>query len=275
VFAWLLLVSNVLTQLEPHLITLTMIGFRLSGLFIFAPILASVAIPGRVKVLFCSIMAIAIWPMVPVPAVLPQVDLISLALASIVEVIVGSLIGLFLMLPIMAVQLGGTLVSQQMGFSLATIYNPTVDAESDVVADLLLHIAMGAFLLLGGLETLFLVTTKSFSHLPIGSFTLSEAPLTHITNLLSSGFELALRVALPVIGLILVETVATAMLMKTIPQINIMSIGFATKIVLGFIGLIAGLYAIDAAIQMHIQDGWTGVGEWLRSFASHRSASHG
>ena len=75
--------------------------------------------------------------------------------------------------------------------------------------------------------------------------------------------ELALRISAPVLAIILIETIATGFLMKTMPQMNIMSIGFAIKIVLGFAALIAAMGAIDATISGHVVE----VGRALMSWS--------
>lgn len=74
----------------------------------------------------------------------------------------------------------------------------------------------------------------------------------HVLPMLVSGFDLALRVAAPMLGIILVETIATAMLMKTVPQINVMSLGFGLKILLGLSALILSVRIMDSAIMDHV-----------------------
>ena len=117
---------------------------------------------------------------------------------------------------------------------------------------------MAIFILFGGLEVLFLAVAKSFTAVPVGGFSWTEhasPALKIITGLLTSGMELALRVSTPVLGIILVETLASGMVMKTMPQMNIMSIGFGLKVILGFGALILALHTIDEAVGGHIAEG--------------------
>lgn len=246
--------ESLLIQIVP----LVLVAFRLSGLFIFAPMLTGVAIPVKVKVLLCFIMAVALFGLVrpTMPAAIPG-DAFSLAALAIGEVVIGAIIGLLALIPVVAVQLGGVVIGQQMGLSLATVFDPSTESESEITAELLLHGAMTIFIIFGGLEILFLALAKSFTAVPVGGFTLaSHAPsaLTMVTGTLGSGMELALRVSTPVLGIILIETIASGMVMKTMPQMNIMSIGFGLKVLLGFGALILALHAIDDAVGGHIAE---------------------
>jgi flagellar biosynthetic protein FliR len=260
-------------QLAGQVLPLTLVGCRLSGLFVFAPMLASMAIPVRVKVLLCAVLSVAAWPLVqatvPGGAVAFEVaaglDVFTLLLLCAGEVLVGLVIGVLALLPIAAAQLAGVLIGQQMGLSMATVFNPSTESESDVTGEIVMHLALAGFLALGGFEVLFLCVLKTFAWVPVGALVgvpltgmagggLGWAPLALTTGLMNSGFDLALRVAAPVIGLVLVETMATAMLIKTIPQMNIMVVGFGLKVLIGLLALVAAVRVMDSAIVGHIAE---------------------
>lgn len=246
--------ETLLTQLVP----LTLVAFRLSGLFVFAPMLTGVAIPMKVKALLCFIMAVALFGLVrpTMPATLPG-DAFSLGVIACTEVIIGAVIGLLALIPVVAVQLGGVVMGQQMGLSLATVFDPSTESETEVVSEMLLHGAMAIFILLGGLEVMFLAVAKSFTAVPVGGFvwsTHAASALSMTTGMLGSGMELALRVCAPVLGIILVETLASGFVMKTMPQMNIMSIGFGLKVLLGLGALILAMHAINDAMTGHISE---------------------
>jgi len=277
-----------ITQLVPQIVPLTLVGCRLSGLFVLAPMLASMAIPGRVKVLLCAVLSVAMWPLVgPSLATVPaDIDAFSLLLMCAGEVLVGLVIGALAMLPIAAAQLSGVLIGQQMGMSMATVFNPSTESDSDVTGEIVLHLALAAFLALGGLEVMFLAVAQTFTWIPLGAIAgigtsvtaggagaavggtalggtaLGWSPVALTTGLLNSGFDLALRVAAPVIGLVLVETIATAMLIKTIPQMNIMSLGFGFKILIGLLALVAAVRVMDGAVGEHVAESGRQMLQW-------------
>ncbi|MFT3686089.1 MAG: flagellar biosynthetic protein FliR [Phycisphaerales bacterium] len=260
--------DHLLLQVVP----LTLIAFRLSGLFVFAPMLAGVSVPVKVRVLLCFITAVAMVGLArpTMPGSIPG-DAVSFCFLAAGEAVIGLVIGLLALLPVIAVQLGGTIMSQQMGLSLATVYDPSTESDTDVVAGLLLQGAMVIFVLLGGLEVLFIAVARSFSTVPLGGVVIeahASSALKLITGLLGSGFELALRVSTPVLGIILVETLASSMIMKTVPQMNIMSIGFGVKVLLGLGALILALHSIDEAVGGHILDAGRQILNWPQAIAA-------
>lgn len=258
----------ILQHIGPYLLVL----FRLSGLFIFAPMLASPVVPVQARTLMVFMFTAALYPALAAggageghaaAASLPA-DLFSLIPVAFAEVLIGAALGLIAALPMFAVQLGGLISGQQLGLGLAGIYNPALDTDSDVLGQMMVYLAMAIFAAAGGLEVAFLAVARTFEHIPIGAAWQSAAvfgpadpaagivPIGDVLlGLVGSGFDVALRVSTPVLGIIMIETLAAAFLMKTIPQINIMSLGFSIKVVLG-VGVLA--VAIGAISEVVFDD---------------------
>lgn len=225
-----------------HAAPFLMVLFRISGLFVFAPMLSSSTIPLQIRLLVAMVMAVAVYPTIPGEQMAPMhLDVLTLGGAVACETLIGAVIGLIASLPMYAVQLGGMVMGQQSGMSLAGVFNPALESEGDAVAQMLTYIAMAVFISLGGLELVFLCVAKTFARVPVGEATLGLAPLELFVGLTGSGFELALRVASPVLALLLVETIVSGFLMRTIPQINILTIGFGIKVVLTLVILAASI----------------------------------
>lgn len=261
-----------LAPITDHAAPFLLVLFRLSGLMVFAPILASTIIPAKVRALMAVMFTLAIYPALPaaqlgiVPgsayAALPG-DVLSLAPLAFGEVLIGLAIGLLAAMPMHAVQLGGLIMGQQAGMNLGSVYNPLLETESDAVGQLLQYVAMVIFVAAGGLEALFLALATTFAHVPVGHGIGVLPPLQLLTGLTSSGFELALRVSAPVLCIILIETVVSSFVMKTMPQLNIMSIGFAVKIVAMLLALVAGLAAIAHAVGDDVSETMGAVMRWI------------
>ncbi len=218
----------------------------MSGLFLVAPVIASVAIPAQARVLLTLSLSLVIYPTLPAVQQQPiALDLFTLALGAMMEVFIGFTIGLLALLPLTAMQLGGLFIGQQLGFGLAQISNPALETDSDILGELLIYVALGVFLAFGGVDLMFLALCKTFAHIPLGGYSPASAPLSLLLGVLGSSFDVALRVTLPVLGILLMETIATAFISRTLPQFGITSIGFGIKIILGLIAIIAGLRAME------------------------------
>jgi flagellar biosynthetic protein FliR len=262
-------------NLEPilnHIGPFLMVLFRLCGLAVFAPVLGSPLIPARVRLLLMFMLALIVYPTLPPDQQTPlKLDVLSMAPAIAAETLIGLTVGLIAALPMYAVQLGGQVMGQQIGMGLAGIYNPALDTESDVIGQMLLFIAITVFAAIGGLDMLFLSIVQTFGNVPAGHALGLQPPVEMFLGVVSSGFGMALRVSAPVLCIIMLETIATGFLMKTLPQLNIMSIGFSLKVVLAFLVLVWGMGAIGEAIGEDVSNTLELILQWtagLRTGAS-------
>lgn len=238
---------------------------RFAGLFIFAPILGSQMIPRRVKALLALALAASVYPLaapqIPAEPLTPYT-----AVAIVVsETLIGLCIGMIASLPIVSVQLAGLLMGQQMGLGFAAIYNPATETEGDIIGQMLLYAALGAFLALDGLEAMHGALARTFVNVPVGGFDYAQAPLGLVTGLVASGFELALRVAAPVLCLLMAETIVIGFLMRTVPQINIMTLGFPVKVLVGMIGVVGSVVFMIAAARVEVAESIDLLIEWALS----------
>jgi len=160
------------------------------------------------------------------------------------------------------VQLGGLIIGHQIGVGLASVYNPALDLEGDVVGQFLLYLALAVFIGVGGLEIMFQALAVTFVHIPLGGLHAPNAPLELLVGLVASGTAVGLRVAAPVLCIVLAETIATGFIMKTMPQLNIMTIGFAVKIIIAMIALIGSVQAVEMLAREDILTTLQTILEW-------------
>lgn len=249
-----------------HVVPFLLVVMRMAGLFVFAPLIASPLFTAKFRSLLAVMMSLAIYPSLPASAQIPpDVDLIMLAPLAASEILIGLAIGLMSLMPLIAVEVAGMLMGYQMGLALARAFNPEAQTQGAIVGRFLFFLAMAAFLNLDGLEVLFLSLAETFGHVPAGAFGVDRAPVELFVGIITSGYDLALRVASPVVCAILLQTVAMGFIMKTMPQINILSVGFAIKILSGLTILTASILVIDGLIHEHIAYVLGLIMEWAAS----------
>ncbi len=260
--------ENDLILILEHLLPFGAVFTRMTGLFLIAPIISSTTIPNQIKVLLALALSLAVYPTIPHHANVPlTLSLVSLAPVVIGELLIGATIGYIAALPILSVQMGGRMIGQQMGLSLANVFNPAVDDEVDVIGQILLFIAMASFLAVGGLEIIHFALVSSFEAVPLGGFGIERLPLETVVGLVSSGMGLAVRIAAPVLCVLMLEMTLSGFLMKTVPQINILSFGFPLKILAGVTMLLASLLIVHQAISDEISSALLIVRQWVESLS--------
>lgn len=242
-----------------HVLPFGLVVARLAGLFIAAPMLSSVGVPMRAKALLVLALSAAIYPVLPASAqTVGELTLLDLLPMAIGEALLGGALGALAAVPVLVMDSAGVIGGQMMGMGLARVYNPEMDGDADVLGQMLFLLAGGAFVAMGGVEQLFLALTGTFQHIAPGGLSITQAPLVGLVALLGSGCELAIRVSMPIMGAVMLLVVVFGAIGKTMPQINIMSVGFTAKVLAGLammaLGTAAAGSAIGDAIHQTVQD---------------------
>jgi flagellar biosynthetic protein FliR len=170
------------------------------------------------------------------------------------ETLIGGAMGMIAAVPLLAMDMAGSFSGQIMGLGLARVYNPEMDGDFDVLGQFLYIMAGAIYIMLGGVESLFLALATTFQNIPAGGIGLADAPLDLLTDTVTSGLSLALRVSLPVVGIVALLTVALGAVGKTMPQMNVMSVGFTFKSYAGLAMLTLALGGIAYAAGDEIDD---------------------
>ncbi|MBI1369528.1 MAG: flagellar biosynthetic protein FliR [Planctomycetes bacterium] len=227
-----------LVPILPHIPVFLLVVFRLAGIFMFAPMFGSDIIPVKVKALLALVLGFCVYPLIP-PQAPVHLTMMSMVVSIGSEMLIGLVIGYGASLPLVAMQLGGLIMGQQLGLGFAQVLNPDFGEDTDVLGQTLFVTALTVFIVLNGHHILLSTLVHSFSTVPIGAYMPGSSVLHVITGLLASMFELGVRVAAPLLCLVFLETIAMGFIARTVPQLNILSLGFPLRIIIGMMLVIA------------------------------------
>lgn len=216
-------------------------GARVSGLMIFCPFLSSDAIPAPLKAALTVLVTAVLYPLhAPL-----QLDLGSgnaswhWAGVAASEVVVGLALGLAANFMMEAPQMAGQILGVQMGYSLATLFDPQTQADTPVLGELHRLAALLIFLQLNVHHWLLRAVARSFAYLPPGA---APASFTAVSGLLHAAggiFLAGVQIAAPGLAATLVADVALGFLGKASPQLPVLFVGLAVKNLLGLTVLFA------------------------------------
>jgi flagellar biosynthetic protein FliR len=245
-----------LVPLFPLVVPFLLVLFRVLGVFSFVAFFSNVAIPGNVKVLLALCISVCIFSSVPHAVAMPA-SLPSLVISILGELSVGLLMGMMVSLVFNGLQLGAHMISQQMGLSLAGIYDPMFDQESTAIEQVSFWLGTIVFISLGGHAQLINAIVYSYDAVPIGHAVKPEHLLEVGLASVTSSFHLAVKIGAPALVAFFVSTLAMGFIGKSMPQINIMSMGISMHLIIGF-----GMIAVGMV-------GWAVVAReaWLEFFA--------
>lgn len=210
---------------------------RVSGLVMTAPMFATPDVPAQVRALLAFALALLITPSQTAVAVAIPASVLGYLVVVGSELLIGLVLGLGVMILLSGVQVAGQLVGRTSGLSLADVFDPAAGESIPQLASLLLLVTTAVFVALGGHRILMAGLLDSFARIPPGGgllgLALSETVET-LRDLLTASFELGVRAGAPLLAAILSATLVTALISRTLPQLNILAIGFGVNALVTF-----------------------------------------
>nr|WP_276508952.1 flagellar biosynthetic protein FliR [Entomospira culicis] len=239
-----------------------MIFARVFAMIQIAPVISSQGIPYAVRAGLAFFTATLVLPILqsrgyPVPT--GYIDFFLLLTA---EVIIGLIIGFYLVMIFMLFELIAQMFSIQMGFAAAEMFDPLTNSESALVGQFLNLGAFFIFLQTFGLQKLFLIGVEgSFLHLNASTFLFSPESLSQtMIQAMAMTFGQALLMALPIIGALFMLSVTMGLMAKAAPQMNLLMVGFPIQISLGLFMLIITIPALFNLFSSILDRTWEVIG---------------
>lgn len=212
--------------------TIFLVSMRLFGAIALAPGLGSLAIPPGMRVILAFSLSALFSMQVGVQSSLASLGIGAIAGLAVLELLIGTIIGLAVMIPVLAVSSAGDLVGMSMGIGFAVSVDPVSGISATVASRLYGAIAALAFLAAGGPSVLMRVIGSTFQSIPLGEPSFA-ALWTLVAGLGAQFFSLMTRVAAPpVIAALLAQSVV-GLIGRTSPALNIFSIGFGLALSIG------------------------------------------
>lgn len=199
---------------------------RVSPTLMIAPPTRSGAVPLRVRALIAITCGFLVTPLAMNNATPLPTDLIHIGLSMGSEVLLGFLLGSVVMLAIVSLQVAGQAASHLAGFDMASAADPASNEQMPVISTLLGWLAIVILLLVGGHRQLMECCLDSFSYYPAGAVVFETRWLEEFRALLSHTFVIGIRAAAPMATALLLANLITGLLARTLPQLNVLAIGF-------------------------------------------------
>jgi len=197
------------------------------------------------------------------PAI-PQ-DAVSYGLLLVNETMVGMVIGFVVSAIFAAYQLAGQFLSVPMGFGIVEVLDPLAEIQVPIVSQLLVVVAFSIFLGVNGHHLLVGAVLESFKIIPVVNV-VDLGRATGVLGLLfGRSFSIALKISMPIMGIIFLTDLALGLLAKAAPQANVFFIGFPLKIILGLVSFVVVMPMLAFASTAVFDELFRLVGIMLRA----------
>lgn len=206
-------------------------------LILVAPIFGGNYAPAPVKIGLTVLIALALLPLVNVPA--PSENAISIALIVTREAAIGLALGMAVRIFVNAVELAGHMSGFQLGLSYSAVVDPQSGVRNNLLATLYANLVLVTFFLVNGHHAVLRALGASYEQVPLGAAgsQVSAALVSTVVEMLGLVFVLGTRLAAPLILVLLVVELGMGLVSRAAPMLNLMVIGAPLRLLIGLLVL--------------------------------------
>ena len=227
---------------------------RFSSLFMAVPIFSHANIPMSLKAAMAFFFTVVFFD--SLPALQIPLDSLTMTVAILGEMLFGLAVGIILQLAYHVITFAGGQISFMMGFSLASAIDPQSGVSMPIVNQFLALVALMILLAADLHHWIILFASESIASVPLGGFMVTPELFRYIMHGMMNMFVVGFMIAFPITALSMLADVIFGMLMKTMPQFNLLVIGMPIKIGVAFLVLMATLSATMMIVTSQMQSAY-------------------
>ena len=236
---------DILMQLNSFIL----IFVRTAAMIFFIPFLGARNVPRVFKIGLALLIALILISIVKIDAAIISADLLTLTAGIAGEIIIGFTIGLIAKLVFSAMEMAGELIGFQMGFSIVNVIDPQTSTHVPIIGQFHTILATLIFLTINAHHLFIAAIAESFTLVPPMRLALTNQMFAGIVTLSRDIFVLAIRIGAPVIVALFITNIALAIVSKTMPQMNVMMVGFPITIAGGLLIMVLSLPLFANLVQ--------------------------
>ena len=226
---------------------------RVGAMIFFNPFLDRKNIPTQFKIGFALALSLLIIPSVSVEAVSGLAG-ITLVLAMIKELFAGLCFGFIFQIYYYMLFVAGDVIDMGFGLSMAKAFDPSTNIQSSLSSSLFQLILVVYFFVTDCHLIFVKLILSTFDLVGLGAVNMGADIGSFVCTQFVAAFGLIMHLAIPFMAASFVLEIGMGVLMKLIPQINVFSIHFQFKILLGLALLFLFAVPITEFIQSYINE---------------------
>jgi flagellar biosynthetic protein FliR len=220
------------------------------GMIVLAtPFFGALSAPTAVRVGLTLLLAVLMAATAPVPASLPATGLAAVILR---EVGIGLAIAMAVRVLIGGAEFAGHFIAYQIGLSLGSLIDPQSGVRNNVLALLYANLVVVLCLATNVHHTLIRALADSYAALPIGLGGVDASVTTSVARMLAVLFTIGVRIAAPVVVVLLLVEIGLGLLARVAPALNVIVAGAPVRIIAGLLVLAASLVGIPALVARYV-----------------------
>jgi flagellar biosynthesis protein FliR len=151
-----------------------------------------------------------------------------------------------------AAELGGHLSGSQMMLSYGSTIDPQGGVRNNLIGTLYSNMAILAFFMVNGHHALMRALAESYSSIPMGGGGVDASIVEVVMRLLGVVFVLGLRLAAPLIVVLLIVELASGLLTRATPGLDLMALATPVRLITGLLAVAAVVPLLPGLVQRFI-----------------------
>jgi len=218
-----------------HFQIFLVVFLRILGLFVSAPFYSGGAMPFRFRLGFTFFVALLSTPLIIGGGLQAPMDIVQYGVMLISNFVFGIGVGFFIFIVITAFQVSAQVFSIPMGLGMNEVFDPMSQMQVPALGNLFGVMVILLIFRVDGHFYMIQVVVDSFGKSALLDGRMIALLKEGLLNSLILMFEIAIRISLPVIAVMLLLDVAMGLISRVAPQFNVMIMGFNIKILAGFL----------------------------------------
>lgn len=222
---------------------------RISCFVYIAPFFGMQNTPGRVKIGLSVFVSLLLYQLVPKES-LGYTGIVGYSIIVLKEGITGLLIGFAANICNSIILLAGNLLDMNIGFSMATEYNPQMQTQASVTANLYSYLVLLLLVVTDMHHYILRAVADSYQLIPVGGQVFQwDHLMSGMLKYMMDSFVIAFRIILPVFVCIMILNCILGIMAKVSPQMNMFAVGMQLKVLFGL-----AVMFITIGLFIHVSD---------------------
>lgn len=236
-------------------------AYFLALIFVFLRIAAFLGIsnvffptgtPNKLKIFISLILSFSLLGGIDYSSVNQITSNYYLITYAINEILTGLIFGLIVDTSFKIIIMAGSLLDLHIGLSMVNIIDPNSKVNTTLNGNLLHSIAMMIFFIVDGHHLLIKSLIESFNLLSLGRSIIFGETLMALIGIIIEYFIIGLKIAIPIVLIIILTDLCMGLISRAVPQINVMILGMPVKMLVGMIAISLALPLIVKIIISNI-----------------------
>ena len=221
-----------------YFLGLFLIFLRISSYFTATQIFFPSGTPIMFKVSFSMILSYGMISGIDYTTALNIDSNYMIAFYAVSEIMTGIILGYITNLIFQAAKFAGGWMDVHAGFSMVTVLDPATQTSSTLLGNLSYFIALVFFFMINGQQLVVRLIHESLSIVPLGQTIVYQETVLGVAETIVDFFTLGVKIAIPVIIIIVMTDICLGLISRTVPTIPILIFGMPIKNILGFVTFI-------------------------------------